>query len=113
MKADKIFYASWGLVLIMAGICAIIGLSLQWDILSIVLLWLISVGIILIVAGVITLSSDRKTAILQMLAGVLCSTITLGILAIYLQVLDVYVTFALIIIIVGVSVIAIGISRKG
>jgi len=113
MKADKIFYATWGLVIIMAGICAIIGLRLQLDLWSIVMVWLICVGIILIAAGFVTLSSDRKTAILQILVGELCMTITLGVLAIYLHVLDIYLTFALISIIVGVSVIAVGMSRKG
>jgi hypothetical protein len=112
MKADKIFFASWGLVIIMAGVCAIIGLSFQWDFWSIVMLWLFSVGMILIVAGIISIPADRKTAILQIMAGELLATITLGILAIHLRLLDMYIIFALIIIIVGGSVIAIGVSRK-
>jgi hypothetical protein len=113
MKADKIFFVIWGLVIIMAGICAIIGLSFQWDFLSILMFWLVSVGVILIVAGLISLSTDKKTASMRILQGEVLATITLGILVIHLRLLDMYLTFALIIIIFGVSVIALGISRKG
>lgn len=113
MKADKIFYASWGFAIIMAGICAIIGLYFQWDLLSIVMLWFITVGVILIAVGLISLSSDRKTAVMQIIAGEILTLVTLGILAIYLHILDVYITLAVIIIIIGISVIAVGISRKG
>ena len=112
MKSDKIFFAIWGLVIIMAGICAIIGLSFQWDFWSIVMLWLLCVGAILIAAGLISVPSNRKTAILQITTGGLLATITLGILAIHLRILDMYMTFALIIIIVGGTIIAIGMSLK-
>ena len=112
MKADKIFFAGCGLVIIMAGICAIIGLSFQWDFLSIVMAWLISVGVILIVVGLISVTTDRKTAILQILTGELLATITLGILVMHLALLDIYIIFALILIIVGGTIIAVGISRK-
>lgn len=113
MKTDKIFFASWGFVIIMAGVCTIIGLSFQWDFWSIVMLWLLSDGVILTVAGLIAVPKDRKTAILQITAGGLLATITLGFLAIHLRLLDMYITFALIIIIVGGIVIAVGLSRKG
>lgn len=113
MRSDKIFYAIWGLVIIMAGVCAIVGLGFQWDFLSTLMLWLVIVGVILIIVGIITASTDINTAITQIIAGDLLTTITLGILVIHLHLLDLYITFALIIIIIGVSVIAIGMSRKG
>jgi hypothetical protein len=112
MKSDKIFYASWGLALILIGVCIIIGLGLHLDFWTTFMLWLLSVGILLVIVGIITASTDRKTAILQVITGELLAAISLGILAIYLHILDVYVTLGLIIIIIGGSVIFIGLSRK-
>ena len=112
MNSDKIFYATCGLVVIMAGFCAIIGMSLKLGIPSIFMLWLLSLGIILVVVGIISLVKIRTATNIQIVVGVLLVVVSGGTLAIYLELLDVYVTLAIIVIIVGVCITAMGMSKK-
>ena len=112
MNSDKIFYATWGLVVIMAGLCAIIGMALELEIIGIFMLWLLSVGIILVVVGIISLGKSKTAANIQIVVGMLLVVVSGGILAVYLELLDTYVTLAIIVIIVGVSIAAMGMSKK-
>jgi len=108
MNSDKIFYATLGLVIIMLGISAIIGLYLQMEILAIIMLWILTAGIILAVAGAITIPKSKNTATLQMITGVLFVCISAGVLAVVLNLLNIYVALAIIIVIIGTSVSTLG-----
>ena len=112
MNADKIFYATWGLVIIFIGISAIIGMFFSLDIFGTFLLWLLCVGAILTVVGSITLTKKRGTALTQIGAGMTLVVIAAGVLAIFLQILNVYVTLAIIIIFLGLGIAALGMSKK-
>jgi hypothetical protein len=112
MNTDKIFYATWGAVIIMIGICVLLGMYLNLEIIGTTLLWLFSVGIILLTVGIATVGKDKNTATLQMITGMILSSVTIGGLVLIKNLLDVYQTLAIILIIVGVSIVAIGLSRK-
>jgi hypothetical protein len=112
MNTDKIFYATWGAVIIMIGICVLLGMYLNLEIIGTTLLWLFSVGIILLTVGIATAGKDKNTATLQMITGMILSSVTIVGLVLIKDLLDVYQTLAIILIIVGVSIVAIGLSRK-
>ena len=100
------------LVVIMIGVCAIIGMMLELPLAGIIMLWLLSVGIILIIVGIATVNKSIKAANIQMVTGMLLVFLSAGTLAVFLNILDVYVTLAIIIIIVGITIVALGMSNK-
>jgi len=112
MEKDKIFYATWGLVIIFIGLSAIIGMLLSLDIVGIFLVWLFLVGALLVIVGGISIRNNRSTALLQIGTGMVLVLVSAGSLAVFLEVLDVYVTIALIIIFMGIGIVAIGMSKK-
>ena len=112
MNADKLFIATWGLVVILAGVCAIVGLSFELAAIGIVSLWLLCVGLVLTIVGLLTLKKDQKTGTYQTIAGVLLFAVFTGAFAVITNLLDIYVTIALIIIIVGVGILTLALLRK-
>jgi len=112
MNPDRIFYGTWGLVILMIGICVILGKLFSLDVLGIFTLWVLSVGAILVIVGIITINTSKKTATMQMGAGMLLVVISAGAMAILLKLLDVYITLAIIIIFVGAGIASLGLSKK-
>ena len=112
MRSDKIFYMSWGIAIILIGVCVIIGLGFHLDLGITFILWLLSVGILIVILAMITSTINRKTALSQLITGEIITAISLGTLAIYFQVLDSLIALSLIIIIIGGGVIVLGMSRK-
>lgn len=113
MNTDKIFYGTWGTVIVMIGIAVLIGMKVDLGgYLGIFLLWLFLVGIVLLVVGMATITKDSSTAMLQLIAGMILSVISLGGLALYRFKDYTFEILALILVIVGVSIIIIGLSKK-
>jgi len=111
MNGDKIFYGTWGAVILMIGVCVILGMYLSLDVLEIFTLWILCVGAILFIAGIVSIKASKKSATIQMITGTLLVTISVGTLATFLKLLDVYVTLAIIVIVAGVTTVALGVSK--
>jgi hypothetical protein len=112
MNSDKMFYAAWGLVIIMAGLCAIFGYYYGIEILGIFMIWLLNVGIILVIFGAATINKSKNTATTQIFAGIILTCISAGALGLFLNIIDAVVSVALIIVIIGISILAFGIIKK-
>lgn len=112
MNTDKIFYATWGAVVIMIGVAALIGMYFELGIEGAALIWLFFVGIILLSVGMFTATKDKSTATLQMMVGMILSVISIGVLAVYKKLFGTYETVAIIVIVLGLSIIAIGLVQK-
>jgi len=113
MSKDRIFYGTWGAVILMIGVCVILGMYLSFDAMEIFTLWVLCVGAILFVVGMISLKESKKNATIQMVTGAMLMVISAGTLAIVLKLLSMYITIAIIIIVVGITILALGLSKKG
>jgi len=85
---------------------------LSLDVLEIFTLWILCVGAILFIVGIISIKASRKSATIQMITGTLLVAISAGTLVTFLKLLDVYITLAIIVIVAGVTIVALGMSKK-
>ena len=111
MNFDKLFYATWGFVLILAGISAILGIYLQIDLFSTIMIWLISVGIMLTIVGILNMNEPNKTGLMQMILGLLFVVFSASILSVILELINILVSVALIIILIGIIIVAMSLSK--
>lgn len=112
MNADKIFYGTWAAVIIMIGACLLIGNYLLLNALETFSLWFLCVGAILFIVGIISIKLNRKSANIQMIIGVFLVALSSASLSIFLGLLDAYVSLAIILIVVGIIIVFLGISKK-
>ena len=113
MNYDKLFYATWGFVFILAGICAIFGMYFQLNLFATIMLWLISIGILLILVGGMTLKETSKTGIIQMFLGLILVVVSASILSVILQLINIFISLAIIIILIGIIIVALSFSKVG
>jgi hypothetical protein len=113
MGSDRIYYGTWGLVILMLGVSILLGIFFSFDVLGIVTLWVLSSGVILILIGVISvLKFRRSTARLQIGVGMLFVLISAGVFAVILRLFNIYLMFGIIIIVGGISIGVLGVSKK-
>ncbi len=113
MGSNKIFYGAWGLVILMLGVSIILGVYLSMSVLGVIALWVMSIGVILILVGMLTLLTLHNNAgRLQIGMGLLFVLVTAGAFAVTLQLLSVYITLGIIFIIGGISFGILGMSKK-
>jgi uncharacterized membrane protein HdeD (DUF308 family) len=113
MNLDKLFYATWGFVFILAGISAIFGIYLKLDLFSTIMIWLISVGIMLVIAGLLNMKEAKRNGILQMVLGFLFVVISASVLTVVLEIINILLSIAIIIILIGIIIIAMSLSKSG
>ncbi len=113
MGSNKIFYGAWGLVILMLGVSIILGVFYSMNVLGVIALWVLSIGVILILVGMITLLGLHNNAgRLQIGMGLLFVLVTAGAFAVTLRLLNVYITLGIIFIIGGISFGIMGMSKK-
>ncbi len=112
MGSNKLFYGTWGLIILMLGVSIILGVTFQMNVLGVVTLWVLSIGAILILVGVISLKLKRNTGRLQIALGILFVLVSAGVITVTLQFLNVYLTLGIILIVGGISIGALGLLKK-
>jgi uncharacterized membrane protein HdeD (DUF308 family) len=113
MGSDKLYYGTLGLVILMLGVSIILGVFFSMNVLGVVTLWVLSIGVILILVGVLSLLKlHRNSGRSQIGLGLLLVLISSGVFMVILQLFNIYVTLGIILIAGGMSIGALGLSKK-
>ncbi len=111
VKEDRLFYAGYGLVVIMLGMMALlysIGFLDGWTAFG---FWLLSTSLILVGLGMVRTESSPHGSKALVGFGLLFTVISIAILGIILQVFSPVTAFALLILIAGLGLLGMGLSR--
>lgn len=113
MGSDKLYYGTWGLIILMLGVSIILGVSFSMNVLEVVTLWVLSIGAILILVGMISLLKlHNNSGRFQIGMGLLFVLVSAGVITVTLQLLNVYLTIGIILIVGGISIGVLGLSKK-
>jgi len=113
MGSNKLFYGTWGLIILMLGVSIILGVLFSMNVLGVVTLWVLCIGGILILVGVISLLKlHHSSGRLQIGMGILFILVSAGVFTVILQLLNVYITVGIILIVGGISIGVLGASKK-
>jgi hypothetical protein len=112
MEFDRIFYASWGFILIIVGLCAIIGMFLELSLLAIIILWFLFIGFLLVIIGSLNQIKNGKNNPFIILLGLVIVVGSAVILTVLLELINIYIAISIIIIIAGVSTVLHGFSKN-
>lgn len=113
MGSDKLYYGTFGLIILMLGVSIILGVSFSLSVLGVMTLWVLSIGIILIlVGGISLLMLHRNSGRSQIGLGMLFVLISTGVFMVILQLFNIYITLGIILIAGGCSIGAFGLSKK-
>ena len=111
-KEDTLFYAGYGLVVIMLGMMALlysINFIDGWTAFG---FWLLSTSLILVGLGMVRTPSAPHGSRTLVGAGLLFTVISIAILGIILEILSPVSAFALLILIAGLGILAMGLGRS-
>lgn len=111
-KEDMLFYAGYGLVVIMLGMMAMlysINFIDGWTAFG---FWLLSTSLILVGLGMIRTESAPHGSKALVGSGLLFTVISIAILGIILEILTPVTAFALLILIAGLGILAMGLGRS-
>ncbi len=110
-KEDMLFYAGYGNVLIMLGLVVMLY---SMDILDAPLafgFWLLTTALILIGLGSVRTESAPHGSGTLIGSGIFFAVISISVLGIFMDIINPGVAFALLILVVGIGVMAMGIRR--
>lgn len=113
MSSDKLFYATWGFVFILAGLAAILGMLFELELFPTAMIWLIGVGILLILIGIANLKKSRSTANIQLVLGYIFALMSALILSVYLNIINPIISFIIMIILIGIIIVGMSLSKEG
>ena len=111
-KEDKLFYAGYGLVIIMLGVVVMlfsVGAVDGWSALG---LWVLTMGLILIGLGNVKTESAPSGSMALMGSGLFLAVISIAILGIILNMINTGVAIAIMILLVGLVLVAFGMRRS-
>ena len=110
-KEDVLYYTSYGLAFVMAGICIVLTTqgSLGLNGWSAFTLWFLSMGIILVCFGSVKIKESRSVILVGV--GLFLVMISSSVLAITFKLIDVTASIAIIVIFIGVAILSYGFMR--
>jgi hypothetical protein len=111
-KEDVLFYAGYGLVVIMLGMMAMLYSINFIDVWTAFGFWLLSTSLILVGLGMIRTESAPHGSRALIGSGLLFTVISIAILGIILEILSPPTAFALLILIAGLGILAMGLGRS-
>ena len=112
MNPDKAFYGTWGSAILMLGVCAIIGMALEIGAAGILMIWVLCLGAILLVLGIMTMKDKAGSAQLQVGAGMALVALSVTALAVFLELISMLMALALIVVFVGIGILSLGMTKK-
>jgi hypothetical protein len=111
-KEDMLFYAGYGLVVIMLGMMALLYSINFIDAWTAFGFWLLSTSLILVGLGMVRTESAPHGSRALIGSGLLFTVISIAILGIILEMLSPPTAFALLILIAGLGILAMGLGRS-
>ncbi len=111
-KEDLVFYAGYGLVVVMLGFMAMlysIGFVDGWIAAG---LWLLSTSLILVGLGSVRTASAPHGSRVLVGSGLLFTVISIAILGIIFDMINPITAFAFLIVMAGLGILALGVSRS-
>ena len=111
-KGDKLFYAGYGLVVVMLGLMVLlfsIGVVNGWSALG---FWLLTISLILIGLGSVRTEAAPRGSKTLMGSGLFFAVVSIAILGIILEMINPLTAIALMILLVGIVVVAFSMMRN-